>query len=154
MKHLALIISGATFTVSAEPLPPKEITSRQLCAATLILEAGGEIDSTGTSRKAMQAIWEIVWRRAELRKLTPLGVVTQRKQFSCLNSITPGRAIATAQKHPMWRHAWGIVSAPPVTQLTGKADHYHATTIKPPYWADATKATVTIGRHKFYRLGY
>ena len=148
MKHLALIITGAAITVSAEPIPPKEITSRQFCAATLILESGGE------GREGMQAVWEVVWQRAKLRKLTPLGVVTQRKQFSCLNSITPGRAIATAQKHPMWRHAWGIVSAPPVTQLTGKADHYHATTIKPPYWADATKATVTIGRHKFYRLGY
>ena len=42
MKHLALIITGAAMTVSAEPIPPKEITSRQLCAATLILESGGE----------------------------------------------------------------------------------------------------------------
>ena len=152
MKHLALIITGATMTVSAEPIPPKEITSRQLVAATLILEAGGE------GREGMQAVWEVIWQRAKLRKLTPLGVVTQRKQFSCLNSITPGRAIATAQRHPMWRHAWGIVSGPPVLPngkpLTLGADHYHATTIKPPYWADATKATVTIGRHKFYRLGY
>lgn len=152
MKHLALIITGAAFTVSAEPIPPKEITSRQLCAATLILEAGGE------GREGMQAVWEVVWQRAKLRRLTPLGVVTQRKQFSCLNSITPGRAIATAQKHPMWRHAWGIVSAPPVLPdmepLTLGADHYHATTIKPPFWADKAKKTVTIGRHTFYKLGY
>ena len=148
MKHLALIISGAALTVSAEPLPPKEITSRQLCAATLILEAGGE------GRVGMQAVWEVIWQRAKLRKLTPLGVVTQRKQFSCLNNIKPGRAIEIAQRHPMWRHAWGIVAAPPVTQLTGKADHYHATTIREPYWADKAKKTVTIGRHTFYKLGY
>jgi len=147
MKHLALIITGAAMTVSAEPIPPKEITSRQMCTSVLILEAGGE------GRVGLQAVWEVVWQRAKLRKLTPLGVVTQRKQFSCLNNITPGRAIATAQKHPMWRHAWGIVSAPPVTQLTGKADHYHATTIKPPFWADKAKKTVTIGRHTFYKLG-
>ena len=149
MKHLALIITGAAFTVSAEPLPPKEITSRQLCTSVLLLEAGGE------GRVGLQVVWEVIWQRAKLRKLTPLGVVTQRKQFSCLNNITPGRAIATAQKHPMWRHAWGIVSGPPVTQLTGKADHYHATTMtKPPYWADSEKKTVTIGRHTFYKLGY
>ena len=152
MKHLALIITGATMTVSAEPIPPKEITSRQLVAATLILEAGGE------GREGLMAVWEVVWQRAKLRRLTPRGVVPQRKPFSCLQSITPGRAIATAQKHPMWRHAWGIVSAPPVLPdmepLTLGADHYHATTIKPPFWADKAKKTVTIGRHTFYKLGY
>ena len=147
MKHLALIITGAAMTVSAEPLPPKEITSRQMCTSVLVLEAGGE------GRVGLQAVWEVVWQRAKLRKLTPLGVVTQRKQFSCLNNITPGRAIATAQRHPMCRHAWGIVSAPPVTRLTGNADHYHATTIRAPYWADKAKKTVTIGRHTFYKLG-
>ena len=147
MKHLALIITGAAMTVSAEPLPPKEITSRQMCTSVLVLEAGGE------GRVGLQAVWEVVWQRAKLRKLTPLGVVPPRTQFSCLNNITPGRAIATAQRHPMWRHAWGIVSAPPVTRLTGNAAHYHATTIRAPYWVDKAQQTVTIGRHTFYKLG-
>lgn len=150
MKRLALIITSLTVNAAE---PPNDITSRQLCAAVLILEAGGEVDHTGHSRAAMSAVWEVIFRRAENRKLSPVGVVTQRKQFSCLNHITPGKAIATAQKHPFWRHAWGITSAPPVTQYTKGADHYHAEKIiKLPYWADKNKITVTIGGHTFYKL--
>ena len=154
MNRLALIITASTITASAEQHWPMNVTDRQLCAAVLILEAGGEIDPrTGHSRQAMSAVWEVIIRRAELRKLSPVGVVTQPKQFSCLNHITAGRAIATAQRHPHWRHAWGITGGPPVTQLTRKADHYYSSTIRAPYWANPLKHTVTIGRQRFYRLG-
>jgi spore germination cell wall hydrolase CwlJ-like protein len=151
MKRLALILAGVAIDATAVE-PPRHDTDRALCAAVLILEAGGEVDSTGHSRAAMSAVWEVVWQRAENRKLSPVGVVTQRKQFSCLNNITPGRAITTAQKHPFWRHAWGITAAPPLTRYTKGADHYHANTIRPPYWADPAKKTVTIGKHTFYKL--
>lgn len=151
MKRLALILAGVAIDANAVE-PPRHDTDRALCAAVLILEAGGEVDSTGHSRAAMSAVWEVIWQRAENRKLTPVGVVTQRKQFSCLNNITAGRAIATAQKHPFWRHAIGITAAPPLTRFTGEADHYHANTIRAPYWADPAKKTVTIGKHTFYKL--
>ena len=155
-KIAAIIISGAILT-RAEPKPPTTDPARSLLAAVLILEAGGEIDSSGNSRRAMSAVWEVIWRRAELRRKSRVGVVTRRKQFSCLNSIEPGRAIATAQKHPMWRHALGIVSAPPLQPdgklLTLGAEHYHAKSVS-PYWADEKKKTVTIGNHVFYKLGY
>ena len=150
MKRLALILAGVAIDATAIE-PPRHDTDRALCAAVLILEAGGEVDSTGHSRAAMAAVWEVIWKRAENRKLSPVGVVTQRKQFPCLNSITPGRAIATAQKHPFWRHAWGITAAPPLTRFTKGADHYHAKGCN-PFWADASKKTVTIGKHTFYKL--
>ena len=153
MNRLALILAGVAINASADPKPPTHITERQLLASVLVMEAGGEIDpSTGHSRKAMQAVWEVIWQRAKNRRLSPVGVVTQRKQFSCLNHITAGRAIATAQRHPHWRHAWGIVGSPPVTNITKGADHYHADWIKDPYWADPNKKTVTLGRHTFYKL--
>lgn len=147
MNRLAIILAGVAINASAEPKPPTHITDRQLLASVLIMEAGGE------GRAGMQAVWEVIWTRAKNRRLSPVGVVTQRKQFSCLNHIEPGRAIATAQRHPHWRHAWGIVGSPPVTNITKGAEHYHATwMVKAPYWADPSKKTVTLGRHTFYKL--
>jgi len=150
MKRLALILAGVAIDATAVEVPRND-TDRALICAILVLEAGGEVDHTGHSRKSMACVYEVVWRRAENRKLTLAGVVTQRKQFSCLNNITPGRAIATAQKHPFWRHAWGITAAPPLTRFTKGADHYHAKGCS-PFWADTSKKTVTIGRHTFYKL--
>lgn len=153
MKRLALILAGVAIDAEAVEIPRND-TDRALICAVMVLEAGGEIDpETGHSRKAMAAVFEVVWTRAENRKLSLVGVVTQRKQFSCLNHIEAGRAITTAQKHPFWRHAWGITAAPPLTRYTKGATHYHATTMtRPPYWADPAKKTVTIGKHTFYKL--
>ena len=37
------------------------------------------------------------------------------------------------------------------TAKIGNADHYHADYVD-PYWSDAAKVTVKIGRHIFYKL--
>ena len=153
MKKLGILIAGAALTASAEPLPPKKLAARQLICAVLILEAGGEVDKkTGNSRKGMALVWEVIWRRAELRKQSPLEVVTARKQFSCLNNMKPGKAIEIAQRHPAWRHAWGITGAPPVTRWTGGATHYYSTAIPAPYWATPETRTAKIGNHIFHKL--
>ena len=147
MKQTIIILTLAATANAAPPHPPVDVNDRNLCAAVLIAEAGGE------GRAGMQAVWEVVWSRAESRRWpsTPALVVKQRKQFSCLNGVKCGQLIAKAQRHPMWRHAWGITGAPPVTQMTKQANHYHAVSVR-PYWADADAFTVQVGNHKFYRL--
>lgn len=171
-RHIGL---GAAVTFAAMALsvkaasPPKTQHDINLCATTLVLEAGGELDRSGNSRRAMSAVWEIIWTRANHRRwrATPAKVVVQPLQFSCFNGITQGQAIAKAQRHPMWRHALGIVSAPPVVPvggpLTAGADHYCTTRVN-PYWTFKTvikngktirigiEPVKIIGNHKFYRL--
>lgn len=150
-RHLGLgaaIAFAATALnhADASPKPPATDHDRALCAAVLVLEAGGE------GVRGMRAVWEVVWNRSIQREMIPAAVVSQRWQFSCLNGVTHAVAIKRARLHPRWQDALAIIAAAPAGNLTGGADHYHAVTIRPPFWADKDKITCTIGGHRFYRL--
>ena len=145
-KAAVLALTAATSTL-AESRPPAG-GDRDLCAAVLIAEAGGE------GKRGMQAVWEIVHQRTRTRSMGHAHVVFQRWQFSCLNKRRPDDLIRQSRQHSLWRTAVAIASKLPVTNLTAKAAHYHATSIKRPYWAKGRKATAKIGRHVFYKLGY
>lgn len=152
MKQSIIILTltlPAMAQLSPQPVPPPATQAeRNLCAAVLIAEAGGE------GRAGMSAVWEVVHQRVKDRRWpnTHAKVVKQRWQFSCLNGITDGRLVARAQRHPMWRHAWGITGAPPVTQQVHQSNHYHNNRIRKPYWAKGEEPVAIIGNHLFYRL--
>ena len=116
----------------------------EIVACTLILEAGGEY-----ADGSMEAVNEVIINRTIKRRLTPTQVCLQRKQFSCWNSGNIEALIVKAKAHPRYAEALAIAKAAP-TNLTGGADHYHATYVK-PYWAKSLTKTVQIGRHIFYK---
>lgn len=143
--------AAAISAAAAPPAPPPNGAERNLVAAVLVLEAGGEPNA----REAMAAVWETIWNRCHRRQWhsQPYKVVAQPLQFSCLNGISHAGAIARAQRHPQWRVAYGLVSAPPTSQHARGADHYHAATMRRlPYWARGRQPVARFGGHTFYRL--
>ena len=132
---LAIVPELATATTPNE---------REVVAATLILEAGGEY-ATG----AMEAVMEVVRNRASKRKLSLRAVCLQKWQFSCWNGADVAAGIAKAKRHPRWDVAMAIITAP-ATNFTDGADHYHTLRVE-PYWAQHLEATVIIGNHIFYK---
>ncbi len=153
MKTTTLITLAATALpmLAGEKASPSVMRDRDICATALIMEAGGE------GRTGMELVWQVVWERVASKRWpdTPAKVLLQPKQFSCFNNVSLGRAINTAQKHPRWRDALGIVSAPPVYRPSVNVrgcNHYHATYIKKPYWAKGVEPKLTYKRHHFYRL--
>ena len=154
-QHVGNLVAASFMAVamSANADTPQvpEGNERNLCAAVLVLEAQGE------GRLGMELVWQVIWQRASSKRWrsTPYGVCRQALQFSCLNGLTDGQAIAKAQRSSMWRHALGITSAPPVYNREINArgcDHYHATYIQTPYWAKGEKPQLTYKKHIFYKL--
>ena len=143
MKTLRIILITALTSLS-NLSAIEELTLEQFVAATLILEAGGEYD-----KGAMQAIYEVILKRAEKRKLTAKQVCLQRKQFNCWNSGRIDALLGKAKRHPRWYEALTIVHSAP-TDYTGGADHYHADYCE-PYWASSMQRTCKIGQHIFYK---
>jgi spore germination cell wall hydrolase CwlJ-like protein len=120
----------------------------QVIASVLILEAGGERDS-----RAMPAVFEVIKNRSKERNLSPYQVVKQNKQFSCCNNRTDSQIISLAKSHPKYRIALEIVTKTTHHAFfVGGANHYYATSIKPPYWAEENKFVIQIGNHRFYKL--
>jgi len=74
----------------------------------------------------------------------------QRKQFSCWDS---GKDLSYLLDTPQAEHALYFERHidKMKQEVTGGANHYHATYVK-PYWADESKKTVQIGNHIFYKL--
>lgn len=130
---LASSVPVQKFTVS--------VSAREIVAATLILEAGGE------GQIGMEAVREVINNRAGKNK-TEISVCLARKQFSCWNNITPERGIYIAKKHPKWNLALSIVNGR--TNHTKGATHYHAHSVSPS-WAKKLHKTVTIKNHTFYK---
>jgi N-acetylmuramoyl-L-alanine amidase len=145
------LASNAPFDVGSlqgadrRPFPPAAI---ELAAAVLCGEARGE------GRRGMQAVWEVVWTRAQrhgnaISNLVP--VLTRPRHFSCLNGETPSSLIARMKEEAEWTDALAIASRPPATDLTAGADHFENVD-RTPFWARGRKPVAVVGRHKFFRL--
>lgn len=125
-------------------------------ALTIIGEAASESDEG----KAAVA-WVIRNRLIKKQKgwgTSLAGVCLMPKQFSCWNDAYRKRLFEWFE---MFDSPWYIQAEYIVKRVmsgmepvdpTGGADHYFADYIDPPSWADESKFTVQIGRHKFYRL--
>jgi spore germination cell wall hydrolase CwlJ-like protein len=117
----------------------------ELTAAVLILEAGGEQDI-----RAMPAVMEVIYNRAVKKKKSCAEIVLEKWQFSCLNGITPQKAIDKAKKHPKFKDAISIVKGKP-TNYTKGATHYFADYIPTPGWAEKMVKLTKIGKHIFFK---
>lgn len=113
-------------------------------ALTILAEARGE------GLRGMAAVACVIAQRAKERCITPKEVCLQRKQFSCWNS---GKDLSYLLDTPQAKHALYFEKHidKMKQEVTGGANHYHATYVK-PYWADESKKTVQIGNHIFYKL--
>ncbi len=157
MKKLIIIIRTALLYSTANAWEPRNAPSweqRELIAAVIIAEAGGE------GQKGMEAVYEVIWQRASLQERSYLAVITQRKQFSCLNGVKHDDLIKRMSKHK--HYEWvrkSLLIFPPLTVHTvpngqekvnrNRADHYFAHKKVKPYWSNG-KGKV-IGNHTFER---
>jgi spore germination cell wall hydrolase CwlJ-like protein len=121
------------------------VSATEIVATTLIAEAGGERDF-----RAMSAVAEVIYNRSLARKLSPMQVCLQRKQFSCWNGKDVQSEIDKAKKHKKWPNALKIAQNLGSTNYTKNAQFYHTTKINPS-WNKKMLATVTIENHIFYK---
>lgn len=120
------------------------VSEPDIVASVLILEAGGERDP-----RAMPAVMEVVRNRSFRRRMPMDEVVTEWRQFSCLNSISLESAVVKAKRHPKWGEALKIYRAKP-TNYTKDADHFERQGGN-AWWSSTMKRTVIIGNHVFYK---
>lgn len=123
-----------------------QIKEKEVIAAVLILEAGGESDI-----RAMPAVFEVIKNRAKDKRKTWLEICIQKKQFSCLNNLSPETALQKAKSHVKWSIALDIVSKNKQTDYVKGAKYYYADYISPPGWSKEMRETVRIGRHIFLK---
>ena len=155
MKHLLALLALTTLTLAGPPLEAPQGWEREVLASVIVAEAGGE------GVKGCEAVYEVIWMRGVERKRSLYAVVTQRKQFSCLNNTTPTMLVQKMSQHS--RYKWvrdELLKFPPLTVHTcpehllplntTRANHYHAKGVT-PYWAK-NKTPVVIGNHLFYRI--
>ena len=138
-----------------------------LLAMCLFGEARGESDDT------RRAVAQVIVNRAchphrvfgSQRGLmfheNIIRVITQPCQFSCfLTSDVNYPKLFDPLCHEsksVWDSCLALASEALLSDkspdgLTHNSDHYFDDSIQPPSWADPAKATVTIGRLRFYRL--
>lgn len=120
--------------------------SRDLVAATIVLEAGGE------GEMGMLAVANVIQNRSVLRNLSYEKVVTQPKQFSAMNSGRYRWLVSKAKRSSAWSYAYSLarkMESGMLDDVTGGADHYHADWML-PRWASSMRQTVAIGGHVFY----
>jgi N-acetylmuramoyl-L-alanine amidase len=123
-------------------------TEKQIVAAVIICEAGGE------GANGMQAVANVIANRAAKGK-TPLQVVTRKHQFECitkdLNNLQ--NFVNKASKHPKWQQALNMsekIANKNLPDITGGSTHFHNTSMT-PYWAKKIEFKVKIGGHLFYK---
>ena len=135
----------------------RDIDEIDALTALLVGEAGGE-DIVGkmavadvVRNRLIDHRWPNTWK----------GVIFQRKQFSCMNSIPRNGQTDSGYFTHAWDDFWwkecrlaafGIMYNC-IEDITGGANHYYAYKLMPePYWATGHESNITIGGHKFYTL--
>lgn len=146
-KHRTLVILIALHFVSLLSVSAATY-GQQVVAGVLMGEAEGE------GIKGMYAVAEVIRKRADLKGLSPLAIVKEPRQFSCLNKLTPPQLIRKHWRKKLWKQAVFIAQIlynqpQKMTNYTKGATHYATFT---PTWAKDRKPTVIIGRHIFWDL--
>lgn len=127
------------------------ITAALCLSLTIYHEARGE-DIDG-----QLAVAQVVMNRVENPRYpdTVCGVVTQRKQFSYLNTCDIKCAVQNVRDKQAWKVSQSVAKA----MLQGHrinldATHYHTTWVQ-PYWSthETMELRKTIGNHTFYLEG-
>lgn len=137
------------------PQPPAQVeqapcaqSTREIVAATLIHEAGGERAS------GMQAVLNVILNRAkgDPRQLT--DVCLAPFAFSPWNGKNAVDVIDSAKKHPCWNQALMMVDQGVkgnLPDITGGANHFYDHKRSNPSWAGKMVRTKVIGGHTFLK---
>jgi spore germination cell wall hydrolase CwlJ-like protein len=136
------------------PTEGPEGYERRLVAWVILAEARGE------GRVGMQAVYEVLWMRAQNRGISLREVVLQPKQFAPLIGVKPAKLGQRMSKVPQYKWVHDVLLRfVPLTVHTvpagmekiapNRADHFHSG--KVPSWCKG-KPSVEIGGHKFYKL--
>jgi hypothetical protein len=140
-------------------LPP--VTDHEILAATLVGEAGGEIDKV----KGMTAVLNVLKNRAKKKGTTKAGEALRPSRFSMWNSATKNvssksdykiSAIKTIvdkwKAHVSWTQALNLIKSNP-KDITAGANCYYAykgpNAVSAPDFTKGWKETANIGNHKF-----
>jgi len=92
------------------------------------------------------------------------GVIFQKMQFSCMNSLPRNGEIQLNfyllyfkpdRREMYWREcklaAYGAIHDY-YADITNGANHYYANYIDPPYWAGGQTPVLEVGKHIFFKL--
>ncbi len=142
MLQLCLALLGASSLQAAT-------YGQKVVAAVLLAEARGE------GERGMTAVAEVIRRRADQRRVTPLAVV-QPGAFSSLNGINRDQLLRKFERHPLFQSALRIArlaynEPERLGNLTRAATHFTRKDER-PYWANGHHPVAVIGNHAFYRL--
>lgn len=127
----------------------------------LIIAATIAYESIGEPFYGKQMVASVIVNRAIRRKLTPVQIVKQRKQFSCFNSKpSEARMMKDIAK---WRKVspdeWGdcfLLAVQIHNQMftpVAASDHYYNPELCLPEWAAKLTNVRIVGNHVFGKLG-
>lgn len=147
----AVLFSVAAFCAPADSFP--DHYDREIVAACLVLEAGGE------GPEGMQAVLNVILNRAGGYVHRMVQETVRYGAFSCMSSIwkkeSPDysplirRAENQSAAYQQARQLISLMEDGFLQDNTGGATHYHAASIS-PYWISDMRYLTTIGNHIFY----
>lgn len=143
-------LASPTPALAAPPAPQGATYGQQVVAAVLMAEAWGE------GPKAMTAVAEVIRLRADRAGLSPLAIVTQPWQFTCLNRTSPRALIRRFQNEPDFKIALGIArqmynqpeSLPGLARGATHFEHHQ----RRAHWTRGHRPVATLGQIAFYRI--
>jgi spore germination cell wall hydrolase CwlJ-like protein len=144
------MVAGMTQLAVAAPKPSPPTYGQQVVAAVLMSEAWSEGEA------AMVAVAEVIRARADAAGLSPLAIVQQPFQFSCLNEIAPRELIVRCARHRDFQVALRIsrclYNTPELLPGIAKgATHFERVGTR-AHWARGHQPVARLGALNFYRL--
>lgn len=157
-RHVLLgLATLAPLVVLALVLPPRAPGYQDLAAADRCLAQAIYFEARGEPFEGRMAVAQVVRNRVADRRYPGdvCGVVFQNahRRHACQFSFACDGRSDRPRDTAAWRDAVDLarlVNAGGLRDLTSAATHYHADYVAPD-WGKAFAATVTIGRHLFYR---
>jgi N-acetylmuramoyl-L-alanine amidase len=137
------------------PQPPAQVQyvpypseTKEIIAATLILEAGGE------QRAGMLAVCNVILNRAGRDPKKAAEVCLVPFAFAPWNDKKRSVVIDDAKKHPCWSQAMMIAEQAlqgTLSDTTGGANHFYSHKSASPSWAAKMERTMRLGNHTFLK---
>jgi spore germination cell wall hydrolase CwlJ-like protein len=132
----------------------------QILARTIYGEARGEYQQPNGGLSALMAVANVVMNRVKQKTWygqTIIEVCQKPYQFSCWNIHDPNYELITKDviTDPLYQICFDVadkVSTGQWPDVTQGCDHYHATSIALPRWAQGLMVKAKIGHHWFYDL--
>lgn len=143
-------VGAAVWAAPAAAASPEATYGQQVVAAVLMAEAWSEGEA------AMTAVAEVIRLRADAAGRSPLWVVKQPYQFSCLNGVEPPKLIRRFMRHPDFTLAVEIARRiynrpEEMTWIARGATHFERVGTR-AYWTRGHQPVARFGKLHFYRL--